>query len=83
MLQAVFVAESIFYKLKETQKAVYYQRNNIRMDEFLPDFENSILIRNLVSESPISYNSSVLTLNLEKFLHDIFFDREFSFFTRK
>ncbi len=73
------VAESVYYRLKEQFKPIFYRLNNITMSDVLPDFDHPVLVRNLVSEGPLNYNGTVPTVSLEKLLGDIFCDPEFSF----
>jgi hypothetical protein len=73
------VAEAIYYKLKDRFKPVFHTKGNIGIEDLLPDFDNPIVVRNLISESPIINNQMGHTASLEKILVDIFCDQEFSF----
>lgn len=73
------VAESVYNKLKEEHKFVFYPRNTIGIEDLLPDFNDPILVRPLISESPINKVNGIPTVTIEKLLADIYCDPEFKF----
>lgn len=45
----------------------------------LPDFDYPVIVRNLVSESPLNVINEIPTVTIEKLLVDVFCDPEFDF----
>jgi hypothetical protein len=73
------VAESVYFQLKEAYKPVFWGLSPAQVNNLLPDFEYPLLVRNLVSESPLQHNQDIPMISLEKLLVDIFSDPEFGF----
>ncbi|RYE16589.1 MAG: hypothetical protein EOP45_17245 [Sphingobacteriaceae bacterium] len=68
-------AQSVYFQLKEQFKPVFFRMNVNLVFDFADD-NKPLLIRNMVSESPVS-QGSIKTPTLEKILVDVFSDPEF------
>lgn len=73
------VSESVYLKLKEHFAPVFYRLNQKLLNDLLPDFENPIVVRNLVTESPLNENDGLPVISLEKLLVDLLSDDEFTY----
>ncbi|WP_442588994.1 DUF6577 family protein [Pedobacter sp. AW31-3R] len=73
------VAESAYYQLKDDFKPVFYKLKSKQLNDMLPDFNYPIIVRHLVSESPLNMVDETPTVTIEKLLVDIFCDPEFDF----
>lgn len=73
------VAESVYYLLKEELNGVFLRPGEYIIHEVLPDFRLPILIRHLVSESPLNEKGRFPMVSLEKVLVDVFCDIEFKY----
>lgn len=73
------VAESVYYQLKEEFNGVFLRPPETIINEVLPDFRLPILIRHLVSESPLNQLNQLPLISLEKMLVDVFCDMEFNY----
>ncbi|RYY08040.1 MAG: hypothetical protein EOP43_01345 [Sphingobacteriaceae bacterium] len=69
-------AQSVYFQLKERFKPVFFRVNVDLVFDFANDNDKPLLIRNMVSESPVSHGS-IKTPTLEKILVDVFSDPEF------
>lgn len=69
-------AQSVYFQLKERFKPVFFGVDVDMVLDFAEDYNKPILVRNLVSESPI-FPGDIKLPTLEKILVDIFSDREF------
>jgi len=72
-------AESVYYRIKEEYKPVFFRLNHKLLNELLTDFEYPLLVRYLTSESPLNYSNGLPVITLEKLLVDVFGDPEFSY----
>ncbi len=68
------VAESIFYFLKEENNNVFLNPDSNILENFIFNISNPIIIKFLVSESPLQKINNCYTVTLEKILVDIFCD---------
>jgi hypothetical protein len=68
------VVESAYYGLKEKYSRVMLIQN---LYDNLSEFNNTIIIRPLVTDSPILKNENTYTASLEKMLVDLAVDKEF------
>ncbi|WP_299290039.1 DUF6577 family protein [uncultured Mucilaginibacter sp.] len=69
-------AQSVYFQLKERFKPAFFRVNVNLVFDFADDDNKPLLIRNMVSESPVS-QGSIKTPTLEKILVDVFSDPEF------
>jgi len=68
------VVESVYYELKENHSKVMMVQN---LYDNLSEFSNTIIVRPLVTDSPIQKNENTYVITLEKFLVDLCTDKEF------
>jgi hypothetical protein len=73
------VAESVYYSIKEHFNGVFLRPSELLINDLLPDFRLPIIIRHLISESPINEQNNLPLVSLEKILVDVFCDMEFKF----
>jgi hypothetical protein len=73
------VAESVYFKLKEEFKGVFLRPSETLLNNVLPDFQLPLIIRYLVSESPLSEKANMPIVTIEKLLVDVFCDPEFDY----
>lgn len=73
------VAESVYFQLKEEFNGVFFRPSESLINDLLPSFRLPIIIRYLVSESPLNEVAGIPTASLEKLLVDVFCDMEFNF----
>lgn len=73
------VAESVYFRLKEKFKPVFFRLNNKLRNDLLTDFEYPLLVRYLTSESPLNYIKDLPIISIEKLLVDVFCDAEFNY----
>lgn len=73
------VMESVFVFLKEEYRNTYLKPDKEMMDKYIMQNTDSIIVRQLISESPIQINNTVPTLTIEKMIVDIFSDHEFEY----
>jgi len=66
--------ESVFYFLKESKYLVFIEPNSDILDKYLPDKNESLIIKSLVTEAPLQKIEGVNTVSLEKMLVDVFCD---------
>ncbi len=71
-------AQSIYFQLKERFKPVFFHVNVDMVLDFAEDSNKPILVRNMISESPI-FPGEIKTPTLEKILVDVFSDPEFDY----
>jgi len=69
--------DSVYYALKEQFPKVMAVQN---LYEGLPEFNNYIIVRPLVTEAPIQKTGKIHTATLEKILVDLAVDKEFMSF---
>ena len=68
------VTQSVFYFLKELNYPVFIEPTEEILEKYLPTDKEAIIIKPLVSESPIQELRNVKTVTIEKLLVDIFSD---------
>lgn len=68
--------ESIFYFLKERYSDVFLHPNKAILEQYVFDIPNAIIIKPLLSESPLQEVKKVNTITLEKMLVDIYCDTD-------
>ncbi|HEY1055479.1 MAG TPA: DUF6577 family protein [Emticicia sp.] len=73
------VAESAYYRLKEEFSGVFLQPSESLLNNVLPDFRLPLVIRNLITESPLGERENLPVITIEKMLVDIYCDSEFLF----
>lgn len=66
--------ESLFYFLKEHYENVFLDPNRLILEQYIFDIPNAIIIKPLLSESPLQEVKGVNTTTLEKMLVDIYCD---------
>jgi hypothetical protein len=71
--------ESVFLFLKEKYKNVFLKPDKEMMDMYVVSNKNSIIVRQLISESPIQKEKGIPTVTIEKLVVDIFYDNEFEY----
>lgn len=72
-------AESVYHLLKDQYKPVFFRLNERLFSELIMDFDQPLIVRFLVSESPVDNSNDGPSPMLEKLLVDFFCDQEFSF----
>jgi hypothetical protein len=72
-------AESVFHALKEEYKVVFYRPSKDLFDNYINDLQGVVIVRPLVSESPLQLIKNVPTVTIEKILVDALVDEEFEF----
>lgn len=73
------VAESVYYQLNEEFVGVFLRPAETILNDVLPNFRLPLIIRHLVSESPLNKVNGLTSVSLEKLLVDVFCDPEFRF----
>jgi hypothetical protein len=68
------VTQSVFYFLKELNYPVFIEPTEEIIEKYLPTDKEAIIIKSLVSESPLQDLGNVKTVTIEKLLVDIFSD---------
>ncbi len=68
------VVESVYYELKETNSKVMLIQN---LYDNLSEFADTIIVRPLVTESPIQKVGNTYVTTIEKMLVDLYSDKEF------
>jgi len=66
--------ESVFYFLKEHYENVFLDPNRLILEQYVFDIPNAIIIKPLLSESPLQEVKKVNTITIEKMLVDIYCD---------
>ena len=66
--------ESVYYELKETESKVMLVQN---LYDNISEFADNVIVRPLVTESPIAKIENVYVASLEKILVDLYSDKEF------
>lgn len=73
------VAESVYYRLNDEFGGVFLRPAETIINDLLPNFRLPLVIRHLVSESPLNQVNGLSSVSLEKLLVDAFCDPEFRF----
>ena len=68
------MVESVYYGLKENYSRVMLVQN---LYDNLSELDNTIIVRPLISDSPIQKNENTYVAALEKMLVDLYADKEF------
>ncbi len=68
--------ESIFYFLKERYDNIFLNPDRVILEQYVIDIPNAIIIRPLLSESPLQEVKKVNTITIEKMLVDIYCDTD-------
>jgi len=66
--------ESVFYFLKESKHHVFIEPDSDLLEKYLPDENESLIIKSLVTEAPLQKIEGMNTVSLEKMLIDVFCD---------
>lgn len=67
-------AESVFYFLRDTKFAVFLEPDKDILEKYLPQKNEVIIVKSLVSEAPLLTVEKIKTASIEKMLVDIFCD---------
>lgn len=73
-------AESVFLSLKEQNNKVFLNPNLEMLEQYISNITQPIIIKFLVSESPLQKIKKYKTITLEKVLVDIYCDEDLFFF---
>jgi len=65
---------SVFHFLKEFYQPIFFEPTNDLLNTFLPVDKEAVIIKPLVSESPVQNVDGIITISIEKLLVDIFCD---------
>jgi hypothetical protein len=68
--------KSVFYNLKESSYPVFLNPNCDIIENYIPVNKQAIIIKQIVTESPLTQVDNVLTVSLEKMLVDVFCDKD-------
>jgi len=68
------LTQSVFYFLKELNYPVFIEPTAEILEKYLPTDKEAIIIKSLVSESPLQKNGNIRTVTIEKLIVDIFSD---------
>ena len=68
------LTQSVFYFLKELNYPVFIEPTAEILEKYLPTDKEAIIIKSLVSESPLQKNGNIRTVTIEKLMVDIFSD---------
>jgi hypothetical protein len=69
--------EAVFYYLKSMFKNVYIKPTHKELEWYVFENTDSIVIKRLVSQAPVSKKLPIITPKLEKILVDLFVERDF------
>ncbi|MDD4206289.1 MAG: hypothetical protein PHH55_09465, partial [Candidatus Delongbacteria bacterium] len=72
--------QSVYNSLKETNSNVFYEPKENLIEEYVINIRNPVILKNLVSEAPVTEQERVPVPDLEKILVDIFSDKELFYF---
>lgn len=68
-------AESVFYALGETNKKIFYKPDTAVFQHYIASLNDPIIIKPLISESPINDDGKIPVPALEKFMVDMVADQ--------
>ena len=68
------VTQNVFYFLKGLKYPVFIEPTEEILEKYLPTDKEAIIIKSLVSESPLQEIGNIRTVTIEKLLVDIFSD---------
>lgn len=72
--------DSVFHILKELNKNTFKKPPQKMMEDFVLNFKNTVIIKPLISESPLQIINGISIPRLEKILVDLFADKEIFYF---
>jgi hypothetical protein len=72
--------DSVFHILKETNKNTFKKPSKDMMEDFILDFKNAVIVKPLISESPLQTINGISVPRLEKILVDLYADKELFFY---
>ncbi len=67
-------ALSVFYFLKEFYQYIFIEPTNDILNKYLPVDKEALIIKPLITESPVQNTNGINTISIEKLLVDIFCD---------
>lgn len=67
-------AQSVFFFLKEAKYSVFLEPTKDLIEKYLPDKNETLIIKSLVTEAPLQKIDGINTVTIEKMLVDIFCD---------
>jgi len=73
------VAESVYNHLKEANSFIFYKPGKELLHNYVLGLDYALLVRPLVSETPLQKIRGVMTVTVEKLLVDAYSDLEFEF----
>ncbi len=68
--------EAIFYFLKEQYDNVFLNPDRVLLEQYVFDIPNAIVIKPLISESPLQEVNEINTITIEKMLVDLYCDTD-------
>jgi len=68
------VAESIFHTLNTNGKKVFFEPDSETFDRYISNNSEVLIVKNLISESPLKKVNQIVTPTLEKLLVDMTID---------
>ena len=69
--------ESVFYHLKTIYNNVFIKPSRQELERYVYDNNDSIVVKKLVSQAPVSQNKKIASPKLEKVLVDVFMEKDF------
>lgn len=66
--------DSVFYYLKESNRAVFLEPTKDILEKYLPDNKEIVIVKSLVSEAPLLSVEGINSASIEKMLVDVFCD---------
>ena len=72
-------SESIYHFVKENYHSVFFNPNSKIVEEFIFDVKNPIIVKSMITESPLQKINDYQTVTLEKMLVDVFCDEDLFF----
>lgn len=70
------VVQPVFHQLKESTLHVFLNPGKELLENYLSDQKDAIIVKPLISESPLLQTEKIVTATLEKILVDIYCDKE-------
>ncbi|MBN2746838.1 MAG: hypothetical protein JXR34_08935 [Bacteroidales bacterium] len=74
------ILESTFYLLKENNINVFIKPNKDIIEKYIAESKNPVIIKQIISRSPLDKSQIMATPTIEKILVDIFCDRDIFYF---
>jgi hypothetical protein len=72
--------DSVFHFLKESFKNIFREPSKDIIADFVADLTNAIVVKTLITESPLQVNNGVSVPALEKILVDLYTEKELFYF---